>query len=321
MRVLKIKQKQLQEIDVTPFKLEKDIQTLIENNTQTLFGLEFVATELAVGKYRLDSLCISEEEGSISFVIIEYKKGNSYSVIDQGYTYLQLLLNNKSDFVLTLSHHLNKVLKVDDIDWSQSKIIFVSQSFNAYQKDSVNFKDLPFELHEVKRFDNNTLIINKHETTSKESIELLSNNKSNSTINAVNKELVSYNEEYHIKKASMPIVALWQQIKEHLLASNELEINSKKHYISITYNTKALGYFHLRKSNISIDIPRGNINVDGSKSKNYFEIDDPKKITTEKSWQWKNGAIGNIYNIKFKPKDDIDYLLFLLRQKFKNLSS
>ena len=32
-------------------------------------------------------------------------------MIDQGYTYLQLLLNNKSDFLLTLSQHLNKVLK------------------------------------------------------------------------------------------------------------------------------------------------------------------------------------------------------------------
>ena len=57
-------------------------------------------------------------------MFIEYKKGNSYSVIDQGYTYLQLLLNNKSDFVLVLSHHLNKVLKTDEINWSGSKIVF-----------------------------------------------------------------------------------------------------------------------------------------------------------------------------------------------------
>ena len=35
-----------------------------------------------------------------SFVIIEYKKGSSYSVVDQGYTYLSTMLNNKSDFVL-----------------------------------------------------------------------------------------------------------------------------------------------------------------------------------------------------------------------------
>lgn len=52
-------------------------------------------------------------------------KGRSYSEIDQGYTYLQLLLNNKSDFLLVLSQHFNKVLRMEDVDWSQSKISFV----------------------------------------------------------------------------------------------------------------------------------------------------------------------------------------------------
>ena len=69
------------------------------------------------------------------------------------------MLNNKSDFVLALSKHMNKVVDVENIDWSQSKIIFISQSFNSYQKDSVNFKNLPFELYEIKRFDNNTIIL------------------------------------------------------------------------------------------------------------------------------------------------------------------
>ena len=35
-----------------------------------------------------------------SFVIIEYKKGKRYSVIDQGYAYLNTLLAHKGDFVL-----------------------------------------------------------------------------------------------------------------------------------------------------------------------------------------------------------------------------
>ena len=131
-------------MNLVPFKLERDIQELVEKNTESFFNVEFIKTEYTVGKYRIDSLCYDKENKS--FVIIEYKKGKSYSVIDQGYTYLQLLLNNKSDFLLTLSQHMNKVLSADDIDWSQSKIIFVSPSYNSYQKDSVNFKNVPFEL-------------------------------------------------------------------------------------------------------------------------------------------------------------------------------
>ena len=38
--------------------------------------------------------------------------------------------------------------------------------FNSYQKDSVNFKNLPFELYEIKRFENDTVIIDKHESSS-----------------------------------------------------------------------------------------------------------------------------------------------------------
>ena len=121
MKVYKLNNKSnLQEVEQLSFKLEKNIQDLVEKNTESVFNLKFIQSELSVDKYRIDTLCYDSETNS--FVIIEYKKGSSYSVIDQGYTYLQLLLNNKSDFLLVLSQHFNKVLKMEDIDWSQSRI-------------------------------------------------------------------------------------------------------------------------------------------------------------------------------------------------------
>ena len=65
-------------------------------------------------------------------------------------------------------------MKANDIDWSQSRIIFVSQSFNNYQKDSVNFKDLPFELWEIARYSNDQISLNKHVSTSTESVKTIS---------------------------------------------------------------------------------------------------------------------------------------------------
>ena len=165
MELYNLNKDNLEEVSLVPFKLEKDIQALVEKNTESIFEFEFIETEFRVEKYRIDTLCFDPENNS--FVIIEYKKGNSYSVIDQGYTYLQLLLNNKSDFVLVLSHHLNKVLKIENINWSGSKILFVSQSYNSYQKDSVNFKNLPFELWEIKRYSNESVLFNKHTSSSK----------------------------------------------------------------------------------------------------------------------------------------------------------
>jgi hypothetical protein len=56
------------------------------------------------------------------------------------------MLNNKADFILEYNENCKDTLKRDDIDWSQSKVIFVSPSFTTYQKEAINFKDLPIEL-------------------------------------------------------------------------------------------------------------------------------------------------------------------------------
>ncbi len=144
MEIYNIKKGNLELIKKNPFKLEKEIQSLVEDNVSNLFDLEFVSTEFSIGEYRLDTLCYDIENNC--FVIIEYKKGNSYSVVDQGYSYLSVMLNNKAEFILEYNESNKKQLKRDDVDWSQSRVIFISQSFNSYQKNSVNFKDIPFEL-------------------------------------------------------------------------------------------------------------------------------------------------------------------------------
>ena len=318
MKLFDVKNNKVEEVEQSSFKLERDIQNLIEPNVETFFGLKFIQSEFSVDKYRIDTLCFNEETNS--FVIIEYKKGNSYSVIDQGYTYLQLLLNNKSDFLLVLSHYFNKVMRFDEVDWSQSRIIFVSPSFNSYQKDSVNFKDLPFELWEIKRYSNNSLILNQHHSNSKESIESLSPITSNSVISQVTKEVKVYTIEEHLSKTTKKVVDKWNQINDRLSSLDDIEIVPKRPYISVMYHGKTVCYFNFMKKGIRIDILRGNVNPDGSKSKNYFDIDDPKGISSEGSWEWKSGTMGTLYRIYFDENSDIDYTMFLIKQKYNLLN-
>jgi hypothetical protein len=64
------------------------------------------------------------------------------------------MLNNKADFILLLQDNKKKAYKKDDIDWSQSKVIFIADAFTRYQQESINFKDLPIELWEMKQFSN-----------------------------------------------------------------------------------------------------------------------------------------------------------------------
>jgi len=242
-------------------------------------------------------------------------------VIDQGYTYLQLLLNNKSDFILTLSQHYNRILRNEDIDWSQSKIMFISQSFNSYQKDSVNFKNLPFELWEIKRFSNETVILNKHKSSSKESIDSLNspNNERKNIIQTVNKEVQVVDEEFHLNKLDEGTTLKWFELKEKLEELENIELEIKKPYISLNGESKKISYFNFRKNYISIEMLRGNVNPDGSKSKKYFTLDDPKNISEEGSWEWKSGTKGTIYKIKFDKNVNIDYIMFLIKQKYDSL--
>ena len=319
MKVFNTINNKVEEVEQLSFKLERDIQNLIEPNVETFFGLKFVKSEFKVDNYRVDTLCFNEETNS--FFIIEYKKGSSYSVIDQGYTYLQLLLNHKSDFLLELSQYFNKVMRVEGVDWSQSRILFVSPSFNSYQKDSVNFKDLPFELWEIKNYSNNTVVLNQHQSTSKESIDSFDSsiNDKKNIIQTVKREVQVVDEQFHLNKLDEGTFVKWLDLREKLEELENIEIEIKKPYISLNGQNKKICYFNFRKNYIVIEIIRGNVNPDGSKSKKYFTLDDPKNISVEGSWEWKTGTIGTIYRIKFDKSVNIDYIMFLIKQKYDSL--
>ena len=149
----------IKEIREEQFKLERELQNICDKNLKVLLGLQFIKSEFIIENYRFDTLAYDEENKS--FVIIEYKRGQNYSVIDQGYAYLATMLNNKAEFILEYNEKFNKNLKRNEIDWSQSKIIFITQNFTKFQKDTINFKDLPIELYEIKNFNKNILSFNE----------------------------------------------------------------------------------------------------------------------------------------------------------------
>ena len=88
------------EVSVGPVGLEKSLQTLIENNLETLLGIRFLATEHSTGKKhggRIDTLGIDENGCP---VIVEYKRTLNENVINQGLFYLDWLLDHKAEFEL-----------------------------------------------------------------------------------------------------------------------------------------------------------------------------------------------------------------------------
>ena len=155
MAVFKISGQSLTLIRSTPFSREKELQKITEQNLEAVLGVKFIYSEFPIGRFRLDTVGFDEEANS--FVIIEYKKDHSISVIDQGYAYLSTVLNHRAELVLLYNEREHASRKRSDFDWSQSRVLFVSPSFNDYQLEAANFKDLPIELWEVTRYSNDTI--------------------------------------------------------------------------------------------------------------------------------------------------------------------
>ena len=161
--------------------------------------------------------------------------------------------------------------------------------------------------------------MNKHNSTSKESIDTLSNIDNSNLIDSVSKEIQVVDEEFHTSKLDSETLQKWNDFKQRISELDNVKIEIKKPYISLLGETKNICFCNFRKKHVIIDIGRGNINTDGTKSKNFFTLDDPKGISEEGSWEWKSGVKGNIYKISLNKDTDLDYLMFLINQKVKSI--
>ena len=209
------------------FKLEKEIQKLFEDNLEMLTELTFIKSEFTIKNAKVDTLAFDEENKA--FVIIEYKRDRNYSVVDQGFSYLNLMLEYKADFIVEYNESQKKKLKRNEVDWTQSKVVFVSPSFTDYQKQASNFKDLPIELWEIKKFENDVIVINAiKKSKSAPSLKHVQT-KENSHIDKIIEEVKVYDEEYHLKGKPDDLKELYETYKNAVLnLSPEIETKSKK---------------------------------------------------------------------------------------------
>jgi len=295
----------LEPIQISRFDLEKDIQRVVEKNTEELFSLQFVKSEFAVQGYRIDSLCFDQEVKA--FVIIEYKNTQSYSVIDQGYTYLSTMLNNKSDFVLEYNETTGSNLKRDEVDWSQSRVIFVSPSFSQYQKDSVNFKDIPFELWEVKRFSGDVIGFNRLITGSKESIRGFE-----ATSDTAIAEVRVTDEDTVLRRVPDAIQKIYFELKDRMSTWEGVSFNTKQNYVSVLRGNKVKIYLVPQRNQLKIDmIRRVDFSGDVQSVPIRFTLDDPKGLFSLVVSDHKE-----VYTCSVTDTSRLDYLLMVMKQKF-----
>lgn len=275
------------------FVNEKELQTYFENHLKEILGLNFVATEFTVGNFRLDTVAFDGDANS--FKIIEYKNVKNHSLVDQGYTYLKLLLERKADFVLQYNLKFNKHLNINDVDWSQSRIIFVSPVFTPYQLNATDFKNIPIDLYKVTRYEDDIVDVEHIQKTSNVKIEEVKIDN-----NLLAKEIKVYTEDDHFVTVSDKVKRLYEILKERVLQLDDIDVEVKKTYIAFkgTSNIIDVG-FKKNEIRVYINMKKGTLS-------------DPLKITRDISTV---GHLGNgDYWVMIASEEDIDNIMPLVKQ-------
>ncbi|HHF1629166.1 TPA: DUF5655 domain-containing protein [Haemophilus influenzae] len=302
MKIFTSKKGQLSQLKQQKFKLEKDIQRLFEENLTLLSGYIFIRSEFSIKNSRIDTLAFDPE--TQAFVIIEYKRQQNSSVVDQGISYLNLMLEYKADFIVEYNEKQKAPLKRNGVDWSQSKVIFVSPTFNDFQIQATNFKDLPIELWEVNRFDNDIItlnIINKSKSAPNIKAVSIEKNEEFSTL----KEIKVYQESDHLSDKPDFIQELYEDFKQGILNLDpDIEINTRKLYIAFKKD-RNIADIRIQQKNLKIwiNLP-------------YGELDDSKNLAKNVSntGHWGNGD----YEITVESTQYLEYIMSLIKQAIKD---
>lgn len=135
--------------------LEKELQTVIEQNMETFFGVTFLSSEYrTTDGGRMDSVGIDENHCP---VIFEYKRSMKDNVINQGLFYLNWLLDHKDSFKVLVIERLG-LEAADHIDWSMPRVICIAGDFTKYDESAIKQMNRNISLIRYKKFGEDLLM-------------------------------------------------------------------------------------------------------------------------------------------------------------------
>lgn len=201
--------------------LEKELQTVIESNMTTFFGVTFLASEYrTTDGGRMDSIGIDENHCP---VIFEYKRSVKENVINQGLFYLNWLLDHKDSFKVLVIEKLG-LEAADNIDWTMPRVVCVAGDFTKYDESAIKQMNRNISLIRYKKFGNELLMfeqVNENVTAA-----IPDNNIAPAAKQAKDK---TFAEQY--RNAKPEIKALYDDLRNYILSlGDDISENGLKHY-------------------------------------------------------------------------------------------
>ncbi|MET1257010.1 DUF5655 domain-containing protein [Aliikangiella maris] len=231
----------LSAVEQKNFALEKDLQSLIEKNLETVFNCRFVASEFSTGAQhagRIDSLALSEEDNPI---IIEYKKVESSELINQSLFYLHWIQDHKGDFEIAVQKQLGNGVKVD---WSDVRVICIAPNYKKYDLHAVQVMGANIELWKYRLFSNDSLYLEEvFHTVKSSAVRTSSPTSDNGYKNpvmveagkkaALTRATATYTFDERLEGKSEEIQELTAIIREFIIGLDEsIEEVPKKFYVA-----------------------------------------------------------------------------------------
>ncbi len=219
----------------------------------------------------------------------------------QGLAYLSTMLDRYSDFITEYNEQLNKSLKKNDVDKSQSKIIFIAPSYDKNIIQASNL-DLPIELWKVHLYENNMieyLPINSNKKTSTKLPKF-----SGGILEKITREIKTYTEEYHYeKRASKKTQEIYEEIRDKIMnMGNNIDVIIRQRYIAFKTNYNFV-YINLKRSMIHVDL-----------SMKVKEVEDPKHVI--RNIEDVGHASAGKSRMTITEKSQIPYLIGLIEQSY-----
>jgi predicted transport protein len=221
------------------FKLEKDLQGLVEQNLNTIFSCTFVASEFPTGTAhsgRIDTLAISEDGNP---VILEYKKVESSKLLNQSLYYLNWIIDHRGDFQVAANKALGKEVK---IDWDDVRVICLAPGYTKYDLHAAQVMGASIELWQYRLFDDGSFYIEEvfrrstastvhsdtEQSNTKDPIMVAAGKKA-----AITRATGIYSVDEHLDKTSGKFRTVVESIRELILSIDaNIEEVPKKFYIA-----------------------------------------------------------------------------------------
>lgn len=237
MAIFEIEKGKAKRVRLSEFKLEKDLQRLIEENMGIIFNCQLIATEFSTGNIhsgRIDSLAISED---FNPVIIEYKKVASSDLINQSLYYLHWIRDHKGDFQVAANKALGKNIEVD---WSDIRVICIAPEYKKYDLHAVQVMGANIELWQYKLYENGILNIEEvYKRTNTTLREVGDFNEKNPVMveagkkAAITRKNAVYTIEEHFDNLDKSLVDLFNTVRDYITSlDSSIEELPKKNYIA-----------------------------------------------------------------------------------------